>query len=370
MCCREGVEKAPKVPKTSFVTAASLIDSSHLSGHYNNKNQRFVTAKRSTGPSVRNNEQEAEIETVDLASRQTLKTSEKTPPRAFRNLSRPHDKVSKGRTAPIAGKQQPSFDYTNGGQPQISSFNRDASAEESSNKPPSDYDADWMDGLPSPSAILGKPQERSGSSPEHTSTNFGSSWPDSLPSPSALICQNDAATGTHPIDASLEGFDLSHLNDDESDLEAAMVGLSDSVSMQEDVQTATGQMSSHAEALPHCSGHVDKPIATPHHRPTFKAGSSGTSRLFFSTDSPEQRAELRQKRKVGAADHLEDGSQLAPVAKRSRVEAERDHAPTASSSVEEQATAARPLIKPGQPAWVYEFDPVFIAEWQDIVDFV
>lgn len=362
MCCRGGIDKAPKAPKGSFVSAASLPDTFHLSGYKANPG-RIATAKKPTAPSVPQNEQEAKIETVGSASRQTLGDYEKTPPKAFRSLDRLHEHMTKGRTAPVATKKQPSFDYAQGGQPQSSFLNKDASAKRSSDKPSFDYDFDWMSDLPSPSALLGKPLEKANPLPGHTSTGF--------PSPSALIRQNDAATGIVPDNNFLEGFDLSQFNDDGSDLEAAMVGLSDSVIMQEDLQVqAASAQTSQAEAFTHWSPPPEKPTPKLYHPPTFKAESAGTPKLFLSTGCAKKFAEPAQKRKAGVRDQVEDLAQSGPVPKRPRVSDERDQAPRPPSSAEKQAKPAGPIIKPGQPAWVYEMDAAFVAEWQDVVDFV
>ena len=371
MCCREGVDKAPKAPKSSSVSAVKLTDSSHLSGRIS-KNGRAATAKKSADISIPRNEQEADIEKVDLASGQTLERYPKMPAIALRSLDRLHDNVTKERTAPVAIKKQPSFGYMNGRQPQISFLNENAGAEISNDKQSTDYDTDWMGDLPSPSALLGKPPKKDSPLPEHTSTYNGSNRSDGHLFPSALIRQNDAATGNYPDKNSLEGLDLSQFNDDESEIEAAMVGLSDSVTMQGDsqVQAAIGQTSSQANAYPHWSPPADKSTPKLHHSSTVKGESSGTSRLFFSTDSPEKEAELLQKRKAGVGDQVEDLSQSAPLSKRPRVSDEHDQPRRSLSSAEKQTLLATPIVRPGQPAWVYEFDAAFIAEWQDIVDFV
>lgn len=370
MCCREGVDKAPKAPKGSFISAAALVESSHLLGHRGKHEGVGITKKRAA-PSVPDNDHEAEIETVDLASSQTLGGYKKKLPKAFRNLDRLHDNVSKGRSAAVAITTQPLFDYTKGGQPEMSFPNKDASASKSSDKPSTHYDADWMDDLPSPSALLGNPRDNPGPLPEHTSTDYENDWPGGLASPSALIRQNDAATKNYPDNDSLEGFDLSQFNDDESDLEAAMVGLGDSVTMQEEsqVQAAAGQTGSQANQDSRwCSPPSELPPKI-YHRPTFSVESSSTSRMFFSTDSPEKFEKLPQKRKEAVRDGADDVSQSAPVPKRPRV-GDEGGAPKALSSTEKPAEAACPVIKAGLPAWVYDFDPAFIAEWQDIVDFV
>ena len=151
-----------------------------------------------------------------------------------------------------------------------------------------------------------------------------------------------------------------------------MVGLSDSENMQEDsqVQAATGQTSFQAQTLPRLSPPSDEPTPKLYHDPTFEAERSGTSRLFFSTNHPDEVADLPPKRKAAVSDEAEDISQSAPMPKRRRASDERDQTRRPSSRVEKQAKAAKPTIKAGQPEWVYGFDAAFIAEWQDIVDFV
>lgn len=369
MCCREGVDKAPKAPKGSFIAAASLVDSSHLLG-LRGKDERVGTAKMCPAPSVPKNNHKAKIETVDLASSQASGGYKKSLPKAFRSLNRLHDNVTKGRSAAVAIKTQPSFDYTKGGQTQISFPNKDDSAKKSSDKPSTEYDADWINDLPSPSALLGNPLEKPDPLPEHASTDYDKSWPNS-PCPSALIGQNDAATRNFPDTDSLEGVNLSQFNDDESDLEAAMVGLSDSVTIQEEsqVQAATGQTSSQAKKNKRWCSPPDELTPKIYHRPTIHAKSSSTSKMFFSIDSPEKVEKLPQKRKEAVRDEAEDLSLSAPVPKRPRVGDERG-APQAMSNAEKPAEATSSVIKAGLPAWVYEFDPAFIAEWQDIVDFV
>lgn len=369
MCCREGVDKAPKAPKGSFISATSLVDSSHLLGH-RGKNERVATVKKFAAPNVPKNDRNAEIEAIDLASSEASGGNERTLPKAFRSLNRLHDNVTKGRSAAMEIKKQPFFDNAKGGQLQISFLNKDASSEKSSDKPSTDYDDNWMDDLPSPTTLLRNPRGKSSPLPGHASIDYDNGWPDGLLSPSALIRQDDAAT-SYPDHDSLEGFDLSQFNHDESDLEAAMVGLSDSMIMQKEsqVQAATGQTNSQAKAFSHWSLPPDELTPKVYHRPIINTESSSTSKMFFSTDSPENVEKLGQKRKAAVRDEAEDLSQSASVPKRARV-SDEGGAPKAPSSAEKQAKAATSVIKAGLPAWVYEFDAAFIAEWQDIVDFV
>ena len=371
MCCREGIDKAPKAPKSSFISAASMVETSHLSGHVG-RNGRVATAKKDAALKVLGNEREVEIETVDLAKGEGLKRFDITPSKTFRSLNNLHDNVTNGKTARTAIKKQPSFDYREGEKPQTPFPKTDAGTETSSDKPSTDYDADWMGELPSPSILLRKPREKVDSHAGHTSTNCIKSQFNNLKSPSTLICENDATYGIYHDNHLLEGNDLSQFNDDESEIEAAMVGLSDSVALEESasVQAATDLVSPQLNDYPTYSLPPNKSTTKAYHDPATDGKNSHTSALFFSTDSPEKVVELGKKHKVGIDDGVEDLSESAPVPKRARMIDELDQPPRRSSSVENQRLLPTPVIKPGQPAWVYKFDAGFIAEWQDIVDFV
>ena len=365
MCCREGVDKAPKAPKNAFVSATSLVDPRHFSGN-KSKNGQAATVKKSATPSVRNPEHKAVTEAVGLQSRQPLGNYDKTPLKALRSLNRLHDNVTKGSMAPVAIKKQPCYEITQRRQPEISFLDKDASVGQSSDNPSTDYDVDWMNDLPSPSALLGKPLENPNCLSEHTLIDHGRSSPDGLPSPFDLICQNNATIGNHADNYSLEDFTLSQLSGEVSDVEAAMIGLSDSVSMQ---QTAACQMSSQAEAfpdtLPPPSQHTPKL-----HSHTSAPETLGTSKLFLSTDSPGKGEEQAHKRKAAVVDQTEDLSPPWGVKKRTKGGDERSQIRRPSPGTEEEANTPGPIVKAGQPAWVYDFDPAFIAEWQDIVEFV
>ena len=371
MCCREGIDKAPKPPKSSFISAASMVDTSLLSGLVG-KNGRAATAKKGAALSPLGNERKVEIETVDLANGQRLKRFDKTPSQVFRSLDTLHESVTKGRTERTAIKKQPSFDYREGEKPRTPFLKINAGTEISSDKPSTDYDAEWMSELPSPSILLRKPHEKVDNLTGHKSTDCIKSHFNNLQSPSTLIRDNDAANGIYHDKHLLEGLGLSQFDDDESEIEAAMVGLSDSVTMEEtaQVEAATDLVSQQPNTYPKYSLPPNKSTTKVYHDPATEGKNSNTSALFFSTDSPEKVVELGKKRKAGVDDGVEDLSESAPVPKRARMIDEPDQPPRRSSSVESQRLAPTPVVKPGQPAWVYEFDAGFIAEWQDIVDFV
>ena len=371
MCCREGIDKAPKAPKASFRSAASIVDTSHLSRH-DGKNGRIATAKKGAALNVLGKEREVDMETINLANGQRLKRFDRTPSQTFRTLDILQESVTKGRTERTAIKKQPSFDYREGEKPQTPFLKTNAGTEISSDKLSTDYDADWMGELPSPSILLRKPREKVDSLAEHTSTDCIKSHSNNLQSPSTLIRDNDAAREIHYDNHLLEGLGLSQFDDAESEIEAAMVGLSDSVAMEEtaQVQAATDLVSPQPNTHLNYSLPPNKSTTEVYHDPTTEGKNSHTSALFFSTDSPEKVLELGKKRTAGVDDGVEDLSESEPVAKKARMIREPDQPPRRSSSVESQRLAPTPVVKPGQPAWVYEFDAGFIAEWQDIVDFV
>lgn len=318
------------------------------------------------------------IEMVDLASRRDPEEFAKNAPREFRKLHELHEKVTNGGFTTVLPRKKPMSDFKAGEQPRTISHDKAAAARESSDKPSTDYEDDWMDSLPSPSALLDKQVKRREEPPPYEkSTDYGSSWQDGLPFPSADIHQNDAAIENHAETYSLEDFDLSQFNDDQADIEDALVGFSDSVAMHEHSQAegVAGTTTLHSDEVI-----ADEDITQDNHAPTIPTWSTNratasrkprsSSKLFLSTDSPEKQNEPPQKRKIAVALEANASVSPAPVSKKPKTDDEINHTLQTSSSAENKAAPSVPVIKPGQPAWVYEFDAAFIAEWQDLVDFV
>ena len=318
-----------------------------------------------------------DIESADLASRRESEQYAKNVPRDFRKLNHLHEKVTKGS---MMTRKNPTFEFKHWDQPELSFLDNATTAGGSSDKPSTDYDEDWMDGLPSPSALLGK-QDKAKETAKASSfyeklTDYGSDWPSGLPSPSANLRQNDAAIESYAETDSLEDFDLSQFNDDQADVEDALVGFSGSVAKHENSQTgamtaSTNLRISDINAEEHSSqdDYLPKIFGNPTNRAKTSVKSDGSSRLFLSTDSPEKQLEQPLKRKAIALES-EDVSLSAPVLKKPKPNVEIDQALQPCTEAENQAPPPVPKIKPGQPAWVYDFDPSFIAEWQDFVEFV
>jgi hypothetical protein len=375
LCCREGIDKAPKAPKGAFVSAASLVDTSTISTKSGLKKPLPSTKPSVTSKPPGNGHA---IEMVDLASRQDPEKYAKNAPREFKKLHELHEKVTNGEFTPVLPRKKPTFEFKTGNQSRISFHDNAAAAVESSDKPSTDYEADWMDNLPSPSALLNKQAKRKEESPPHEiSIDYGSSWQDGLPFPSADLHQNNAAIENHAEADSLEDFDLSQFNDDQGDIEDALVGFSDSVAMHEHSQAdgVAGSTTLHSDEVI-----ADEDIILDSYAPTIPTWSTkhalastksrSSSKLFLSTDSPEKPIEPPRKRKAAVALDTKEVTIPAPIPKKPKTDDENDNALQPSSSAENKAAPSVPVIKPGQPAWVYEFDPAFIAEWQDFVDFV
>ncbi|KAL2040972.1 hypothetical protein N7G274_006430 [Stereocaulon virgatum] len=375
LCCREGIDKAPKAPKGAFVSTASLVDTFTVSTK-SELSKPLPTTKSSIISKPSGNGHA--IEMVDLASKRDPEEYATNAPREFKKLHELHEKVTNGEFTLVLPRKKPTFEFKTGNLSRISFYDNAAAAVESSDMPSTDYEDDWMDNLPSPSALLNKQVKRGEESPPHENpTQYGSSWQDGLPFPSADLHENDAAIENHADTDSLEAFDLSQFNDDQADLEDALVGFSDSVAIHEDSQaygvagitTLQSNEVIEDEDITRDSYAPTIPTWSTNHA-TASEKSHSSSKLFLSTDSPEKPIEPPRKRKAAVALETKDVTLPAPIPKKPKTDDEINRALQPSSSAENKAAPSAPVIKPGQPAWVYEFDPAFIAEWQDFVDFV
>jgi len=375
MCCREGVDKAPKAPKSAFVSAGSLVDASMLPGRKDTHPP--LPSKGKAIPSKTNaREDQSKIETLDLAHDPYIGTrTQSTSSRELQSLQRLHDSVVKGPATPVIARRRHSHECDKQGRPQLPARTRNKPVTNTDDGLSTDYDGDWMSGLPSPTALLGKDSE-SGEQFLRESANCFNGERDGCPFPLDRPRKSAVTTQDQFDDDSLEDFDLSQFNQDDerSDLEAAMVGLSDSITMNEDSQVPVAlnggyQDKAVAERLPPKDRHFASPASLP-----ARNDSNASSKLFLSTDSPEKLVDGPDKGPeaiVSEANEAEDSLSLsAPAPKRQRMCGQADAALQPSWRTAHQVAPAAATIKPGQPAWVYEFDPAFIAEWQDFVDFV
>ena len=413
LCCREGVDKAPKPPKNSFVSASSLVVPSSLAAKTSSDT---IVAARKKNPNSKTPRpgNAAKIEAVDLTNERGRYAEYR--PTDFRKLSQLHESVTQGSSTPLIPRTRPTSDFKGWDQSKVPFLNKAAATEDSNDKPSANhngigmgdlpldsdrtgglpYGRDHMGGLPAnrnsmgglpldgdqvsglalnsnrtedlPSAsILSASQDKHhGLSQHDRSTDYGSDWQSDLPSLSALLGENIPLDETPHKNDSFQDFDLSGSDKDQVDLEDAMIGFSDSVAIQNDSQFKAVNTPTHMQS--------DNQFQTFYERPIHGVGASENAHASVDSllppDSPDEPTEPPRKRKVFSASDEEEVMLSAPVEKKVKTSKESDQALQPSSNAENKAETAVPVIKPGQPAWVYEFDPAFIAEYQDFVEFV
>ena len=337
-CCRQGVEKKPKAPKNAFAPASSITDRSLIASYKTMPSS--ATEKTQSRLSIAANT-DGQTEIPDLAGPIGLTNPGTTARREMSNLELLHKKVTKGSLALAElGKKSP-FDSLTGEQQNFSHL-RKSKGHVASHRPSSEYSDEWANSLPSVADIVGeekksqdanqdeRPNERS---PADTSYRRAISQ-------ERVASENDPGTPEPAND-----HDLSQ-PDDASDIEEALVGLSDSIHQ----STHTGE----------ASDSIVKAKTT-----SLKTYSD---KFCLSTDSPEKPSALPEKRRIEVVSP-ETSPSLVSEPKRRKV-AELDEQAHQSSPDASHLIKKVPMIKAGLPAWVYEFDPAFIAEYQDFVEFI
>ena len=204
----------------------------------------------------------------------------------------------------------------------------------------SDYSDVWADELPSITDVLELDHESRQS--RHDSTSHYFSTVSAVPTTQGTLKQlEDSRAMPKP--------EIPENKSDASELEDALLGLDDSIAIQ------AGQ--SH-DSMSNPTLEVQDPVDL-----EFQSG-----RLFFSTDSPEKMTPPTLKRDLTGGESTVS-RQVTPSSKRPKLGETVEEALFHSAETEETMRPP-PVIKPGLPAWVYDFDPAFIAEYQDFVDFV
>ena len=296
------------------------------------------------------------IEKIDLATENRSLLPSKKTPHQIQALDRLHNSVTKRASVPTITRKQTTLDFSSDDQPRLSFLVED---------------------------------KRKSLTPRD-STDYGDNWTTEFPSPSELLNQNSrevpnthykSSKDTHALDSvqddtfdanSLEDFDLSRIDNDDSDVEAALVGLSDSITIQEESSFDQGR---HKSTISNDAVHTT-PLAlagsTTNHRPN------------------NHRPTIPDKRPAGVSEEPFEKENLNPIShdpKRSKLNNfDKTNHPISLNqqtpphpnppshpnhpSNDQPTTTPGPVIKPGQPAWVHDFDPAFIAEYQDIVEFV
>ena len=301
------------------------------------------------------------VEKIDLANEEDSTLPSKKMPRHMQGLEKLHQSVIKGALTPVVSQRKPLRDFSKSGQLQLSFLNSD-DAKSSIPKQSIEYSDESLNDLPSPSELL-KISKR-GLVEEQVADSFEESHTASRD----LVDEKEYDTNI------LEEFDLSQFDNDQCDIEAAMVGLSDSITMQE------RSLSQSKDANPGLSN-IMTPLKSKASESLFPIASASINLIavsqpdkkIFSIDSPTKilitNPEKRSAEGLLEEEHS-DGVTLG--SKRQKL----DNGPPAQAVLKpacldpQLAAPPSPIVKPGQPAWVYEFDPAFIAEYQDIVEFI
>ena len=392
LCCREGVDKAPKGLNKHFVSAASMVNMSSIATKSASDVTLPITKKDAKAKSSHIGNV-GEIVAVDLTDQGVDHAGRKI--REPTNLNKLHESITEFSPAPEIPQRRPTTNLRHWDQSKISLLSKATATRSTSDYPPTDYNDDRMGGLPddddlisdshlSDSRIDGLPHNSDGTggltstsvlsiaqesnqkaSYQDRLTDYGSDWQDDLPSLSALldnkVPMDDDVHETDP----LEDYDLLQSNNNRAELEDAMIGSSESVARQEYSQVHDATSSTKLQHNDTGPILFNRPIDA-----TATAERSDISEVsFLSIDSPEKTTRPPQKRTSSLALGAEEAAVSNP-AKRSKISKDGDRALRASSNAENQEKPAVPVIKPGQPAWVYDFDPSFIAEYQDFVEFV
>ena len=211
---------------------------------------------------------------------------------------------------------------------------------EPSRRPSTDYSDEWVHGLPSLTEVLEQDNQKRQTGEDNPSHRRRSVI--AVPSTEGAIQEVEKGC------PSMQEADFPETRNDASEVENALFGLEDSIAMRQ------GQP---LDSLSNHTLEAQDPVS-------FQVQSGN---LFFSTDSPGKGTPPTLKRGASCLEHTVS-PQKAPFSKR----------PKLGETVEEASFLSRkdgdmigpPVVKPGLPAWVYDFDPAFVAEYQDFVEFV
>ncbi|KAL8765822.1 MAG: hypothetical protein Q9209_007226 [Squamulea sp. 1 TL-2023] len=348
LCCHEGLDKPPKAPK-KFAATTTFTEASKSkpisSGHPQQNNvQSKLHMERSKVSNIGR-----DVETVNLVQKKDPDEYAKVAPQPYRSLHRLHEKVNKDNKTPTLTNSKPSFSYKKGEQPRFTFLNQTGSSGKRNEEYSSDYGSGGLEDLPSPSALLRIGHEaKVDLNIEDIDYDNGE-----LPRGYSTFDSEHHELGDHggyPKDPQIlyDGDDVDATVFANNEYENAMANL---------------DTEGHVEVSQYFKGAQPEPI------------SKGAShdKLFMSTDSPQKPPSPgRMKRK--APESVEEGlyeDHLVGEGKKPKVGSACDsaaHQPTSSN--ENKASTPTATIKPGHPAWVYEFDPAFIAEWEPYAEFV
>lgn len=243
--------------------------------------------------------------------------------------------MTKGVTDPAWNPRKPSSSYRerNGSQ---SNFPSVKGGELQQHDESSSLSKSKTDDLPSPSVLMANINESGKEKQATTSTSYQRN----IDEASTVGKENQKANDLQNIHRDSESEQ--HWGSDFSDHEYKLA--MDSLNYAEDNST------------------IDRPLA----RVPGKSPIPHDDKLFLSTDSPEKPTATPKKRKKFTTPA--GSSRQTPDAEPKRHK--REQTIPDRTCQEDRVPAPAPSIKPGYPEWVYEFDPAFIAEFEDFAEFI
>ena len=146
LCCREGLDKVPKPPKES---TKNMDHQCKTGSSAPPQSQHKVSLRSFSGA-----RDLASIETIDLSSSRDGTRSVKQESRTRKRLDKLHENTRNGPLVQTIANRKPQYSYAKDEEPKIPFLNRSRFATERQSQNSSDYEASWMDDLPSPSVLL------------------------------------------------------------------------------------------------------------------------------------------------------------------------------------------------------------------------
>ena len=357
LCCREGVDKAPKPPKHS--TDSIALSKAETKNLKKAANSRLQNQPKLQVDKVAKFRKSVDIEKVDLSKSRELDEYSKTAPWDYKKLHRLHKSVNKGPAAPIISTRQ---------------------------KPLSNEKIEERSSSPCAINYL--------QAPNRISSDYDSAGMDEFPSPSAILCLDKKFAGTLSTTTSNQKLYGPAVEDDLSDVELEVLGKKQATAQDDHTRTglADAGLRDYANVMSHeirdkGSTRSEQLPILPTAKSTFDDPSPFKSDgLFFSTSSPEKVAPSLEKRKSRYTLETEKfDTSNESMAKRRKVsklvseqvlqQSGRVLQPSTGGNDQDVTPAQAPgpiLQKSGRPRpeWVDEFDPEFIAEYTDVVEFI
>ncbi len=285
------------------------------------------------------------IEKVDLTQERGPIECAKVATRAYRSLHQLHEKVNKDTQRRTIANVKPSFSYKKGEQPTFTFLHPPVSSGVDNEEHSSDYGSGFLDDLPSPSALVRTVHKAK----------------DNLDS------QNLDSDGVTPDQGNLASEQY-QLGDDEGDYEEPQTidrgAVDPNMSADNEYEEGTEKLGS--EGCVEVSRYFQRTQPGP-----MEYGTS-PEKLFMSTDSPEKLSSPVGKRKTPASPEVElDKDHEDHAAKKTKFDSGIDFTVLhpSSSKIAETLIPA-PMVQPGHPAPMDEFDEAFIAEWEPYAEFV